>query len=179
MDYGAPTTRKRFVLVARCDGRPAAWPERTHDKDGADGLPKWRAAAEVIDWTQPCYSIFATKEDIKSRYGVTAVRPLADNTMRRVIRGVDKFVIKAISGEALAAAVNAKVEEYTAWQCAKLGRDINPSRLISMLMETGIKRVDLIEPAFVSLKDGSGTDAPQLARLEGTPEVIKGGYEDE
>ena len=93
-DYGAPTTRKRFVLVARCDGRPIVWPERTHDKDGADGLPKWRAAAEVIDWTQPCYSIFATKEDIKSRYGVTVVRPLADNTMRRVIRGVDKFVIK-------------------------------------------------------------------------------------
>ena len=94
-DYGAPTTRKRFVLVARCDGRPVVWPERTHDKDGADGLPKWRAAAEVIDWTQPCYSIFATKEDVKSRYGVTVVRPLADNTMRRVIRGVDKFVIKA------------------------------------------------------------------------------------
>lgn len=94
-DYGAPTTRKRFVLVARCDGRPIVWPERTHDKDGADGLPKWRAAAEVIDWTQPCYSIFDTKEEIKSRYGVNAVRPLADNTMRRVIRGVDKFVIKA------------------------------------------------------------------------------------
>lgn len=93
-DYGAPTTRKRFFLVARCDGRSIVWPERTHDKDGADGLPKWRAAAEVIDWTQPCYSIFATKEDIKSRYGVTVVRPLADNTMRRVIRGVDKFVIK-------------------------------------------------------------------------------------
>ena len=94
-DYGTPTTRKRFVLVARCDGRPVVWPERTHDKDGADGLPKWRAAAEVIDWTQPCYSIFATKEEIKSRYGVSAVRPLAENTMRRVIRGVDKFVIKA------------------------------------------------------------------------------------
>lgn len=94
-DYGAPTTRKRFVLVARCDGQPIVWPEQTHDKDGADGLPKWRAAAEVIDWTQPCYSIFATKEEIKSRYGVNAVRPLADNTMRRVIRGVDKFVIRS------------------------------------------------------------------------------------
>ena len=94
-DYGAPTTRKRFVLVARCDGMPIVWPKRTHDKDGADGLPKWRSAAEIIDWTQPCYSIFATKEEIKSRYGVNAVRPLADNTMRRVIRGVDKFVIRA------------------------------------------------------------------------------------
>lgn len=103
-DYGAPTTRKRFVLVARCDGRPVVWPERTHDKDGADGLPKWRAAAEVIDWTQPCYSIFATKEDIKSRYGVTVIRPLADNTMRRVIRGVDKFMIR--SGQPFLVTVN-------------------------------------------------------------------------
>ena len=84
-----------------------------------------------------------------------------------------------ISGEDLAAAVKEKVEEYTAWQCAKLGRDINPSRLISMLMETGIKRVELIEPSFTALKDGSGKDPPQLARLEGPPEIINGGYEDE
>ena len=83
------------------------------------------------------------------------------------------------SAKALEAAVREKVEQYVTWQCAKLGRDINPSRLISMLMETGIKRVDLIEPAFVSLKDGSGTAAPQLARLDGTPEIINGGYEDE
>lgn len=84
-----------------------------------------------------------------------------------------------ISGEALEAAVRAKVEQYTAWQCAKLGRDINPSRLISMLMETGIKRVELEAPAFTSLKDGSGTDAPQLAKLAGPPVIINGGYEDE
>ena len=85
----------------------------------------------------------------------------------------------AISGEALETAVREKVEQYTAWQCAKLGRDINPSRLISMLMETGIKRVELEEPAFTSLKDGSGTDAPQLARLAGPPAITNGGYEDE
>ena len=83
------------------------------------------------------------------------------------------------SAEALEAAVREKVDQYVTWQCAKLGRDINPSRLISMLMETGIKRVDLTEPAFISLKDGSGTDTPQLARLDGTPEIINGGYEDE
>ena len=84
-----------------------------------------------------------------------------------------------ISAEELGTAVRDKVEEYTAWQCAKMGRDINPSRLIAMLMETGIKRVDLIEPAFTALKDGSGTDAPQLARLAGPPVIINGGYEDE
>lgn len=94
-DYGAPTIRKRFFMIARRDGRPIVWPEPTHDENGAGGLPRWRPAAEIIDWTRPCYSIFATKEELKSRYGVNTVRPLADNTMRRVIRGVDKFVIRA------------------------------------------------------------------------------------
>ena len=127
------------------------------------------------------------KERVLAACSADDVRPLTDLVSVEDPEGVDyrvRFTYytqkdSPISGEALAAAVNAKVEEYTAWQCAKLGRDINPSRLISMLMETGIKRVDLIEPAFVSLKDGSGTDAPQFARLEGTPEVINGGYEDE
>ncbi|WP_298028687.1 baseplate J/gp47 family protein [uncultured Dysosmobacter sp.] len=82
------------------------------------------------------------------------------------------------SAEDLDAAVKAKVDEFTAWQSAKLGRDINPSRLISMLMQTGIKRVELTEPAFTSLKDGSGTEAPQVAEL-GTVTVQSGGYEDE
>ena len=94
-DYGAPTIRKRFVLIARCDGQPVRWPKPTHSRDGGGGLKKWVSAAEIIDWTQPCYSIFATKKEIKEKYGVNAVRPLADNTLRRVIRGVDKFTIKS------------------------------------------------------------------------------------
>ena len=99
-DYGAPTTRKRFVLIARCDGKPIIWPERTHaPKDSpevkAQKLLPWRSAAEIIDWSVPMYSIFATKKEIKERYGVNAVRPLADNTLRRIIRGVDKFTIKS------------------------------------------------------------------------------------
>ncbi len=99
-DFGAPTTRRRFVLIARCDGRPIVWPERTHAprnsievKSGK--LMPWRSAAEIIDWTVPMYSIFATKQEIKARCGVNAVRPLADNTLRRIIRGVDKFTIKS------------------------------------------------------------------------------------
>ena len=83
------------------------------------------------------------------------------------------------SGASIAAAVERAVEEYIVWQSAKLGRDINPSRLIAMLMETGIKRVDIIEPAFTSLQDGSDKTVPQLARLAGPPEIINGGYEDE
>ena len=94
-DYGAPTSRKRFYLIARCDGRPIVWPEPTHSKTGADGLPKWRSAAEIIDWSLPCPSVFATKAEIMERYGLKAVRPLAKNTMRRIIRGVDKFTIRS------------------------------------------------------------------------------------
>ena len=94
-DYGAPTSRKRFYLVARCDGRPIVWPEPTHSKTGANGLPKWRSAAEIIDWRLPCPSVFASKAEILDKYGLKAVRPLAKNTMRRVIRGVDKFTIRS------------------------------------------------------------------------------------
>lgn len=99
-DYGAPTTRKRFVLVARCDGKPIVWPERTHaPRDSEEVLSgkllPWRSAAEIIDWSQPTYSIFASKQEIKEKYGVNAIRPLADNTLRRIIRGVDKFTIKS------------------------------------------------------------------------------------
>lgn len=99
-DYGAPTTRKRFVLIARCDGQPIRWPERTHAPRDSEEVKSgkckpWRSAAEIIDWTVPMYSIFDSKQEIKEKYGVNAVRPLADNTLRRIIRGVDKFTIKS------------------------------------------------------------------------------------
>lgn len=94
-DYGAPTSRKRFYMVARCDGKPIVWPKPTHSKTGADGLPKWRSAAEIIDWSLPCPSVFASKAEIMATYGLKAVRPLAKNTMRRIIRGVDKFTVRS------------------------------------------------------------------------------------
>lgn len=94
-DYGAPTSRKRFYLIARCDGKPIVWPKPTHSKTGADGLPKWRSAAEIIDWSLPCPSVFASKAEIMAECGLKAVRPLAKNTMRRIIRGVDKFTIRS------------------------------------------------------------------------------------
>ena len=101
-DYGAPTTRKRFVLIARCDGRPICWPEPTHAPRDSEAVKSgkllpWRPAAEIIDWSLPCPSIFDSKAEIKEKYGLSAVRPLASNTMRRIIRGVDKFTIR--SGE--------------------------------------------------------------------------------
>lgn len=99
-DYGAPTSRKRFVLIARCDGRPIVWPERTHAPAGSPDVVSgtckpWRSAAEIIDWSLPCPSVFASKAEIMERYGLKTVRPLAKNTMRRIIRGVDKFTIRS------------------------------------------------------------------------------------
>lgn len=99
-DYGAPTTRKRFFLVARCDGKPVTWPEPTHapadSQEVSVGEKKpWRSAAEIIDWSLPCPSIFDSREEIREKHGLFAQRPLRPNTMRRVIRGVDKFVIKS------------------------------------------------------------------------------------
>jgi len=99
-DYGAPTTRRRFFLIARCDGRPIVWPEPTHaprdsEEVRAGRKKPWRSAAEIIDWSLPCPSIFDTREEVKVKYGRSAQRPLRPNTMRRVARGVDKFVIRS------------------------------------------------------------------------------------
>ena len=99
-DYGAPTIRTRFHLIARCDGKPIVFPERTHaPRDSIEvksgKLKPWRSAAEVIDFSLPCPSIFASKKEIKEQYGVNAMRPLKENTLRRIARGLDKFVIKS------------------------------------------------------------------------------------
>lgn len=128
-DYGAPTIRKRYYGIFRCDGRSIVWPEATHSKTGADGKKKWHSAAEIIDWSLPCPSIFKSKAEIKAEYGLSAVRPLADNTMKRVIQGTDKFTIK--SGNPFIVEVNHQgefrgqsVHEPMDTITAKLGRGV-------------------------------------------------------
>ena len=134
-DYGAPTTRKRFFLVARCDGRPIVWPAPTHapresEEVKSGKLLPWVSAAEIIDWSLPCPSIFDTKAQIKEKYGITAVRPLADKTMRRAIRGVDQFTIK--SGDPFLVQVNhggmddrvAAADDPLSTMTAKLGTGV-------------------------------------------------------
>jgi DNA (cytosine-5)-methyltransferase 1 len=96
-DYGAPTTRKRLFLIARRDGRPIVWPAATHgrpdDADVVSGRKKpWRTAAEIIDWSLSCPSIFLTKEEGRA---VGANRPLAEATMARIAKGVKRYVIDA------------------------------------------------------------------------------------
>ncbi|WP_058911894.1 DNA cytosine methyltransferase [Entomohabitans teleogrylli] len=85
-DYGAPTIRKRFFMVMRCDGRPIVWPEATHGDPKSPAvisgkLAPWRTAAECIDWSIPAPSIFDRK------------KPLAENTLKRIARGIQRFVI--------------------------------------------------------------------------------------
>lgn len=87
-DYGAPTTRKRLYLIARRDGKPIVWPEPTHGKRGSEAVERgellpWRSAAECIDWTIPCPSIF------------TRARPLKPNTMKRIAHGTMRYVVDA------------------------------------------------------------------------------------
>lgn len=76
-DYGAPTTRRRLFLIARCDGESIAWPTPTHGK----GRTPWRTAAEIIDWSIPCPSIFGRK------------KPLAEATQRRIAEGLKRYVL--------------------------------------------------------------------------------------
>lgn len=97
-DYGAPTMRNRFFMIARCDGNPIIWPEPTHapenSKEVAAGkLLPYVGAYTQIDFERPCPSIFDTAEEIKEKYGIRAKRPLAENTMKRIARGLQKFVL--------------------------------------------------------------------------------------
>lgn len=80
-DFGAPTSRERLFMIARCDGQPIVWPEPTHARQPAKGQQKWRTAADCIDWSVPSNSIFGRK------------KALAPATLRRVAKGLKKFVI--------------------------------------------------------------------------------------
>lgn len=111
-DFGAPTSRERLFMIARCDGQPIVWPEPTHARKPAKGQLKWRTAADCIDWSVPSKSIFGRKKD------------LAPATLRRVAKGIKKFVIDSASpfivpianwsGE-LAQSANEPLRTVTAW----------------------------------------------------------------
>lgn len=97
-DYGAPTIRRRLFLIARCDGLSIVWPEATHaapdtlEVQAGLKLP-WVPVANVLDFELPCPSIFASAEEIMEQYGIRAQRPLAEATMRRIAKGVQKYVL--------------------------------------------------------------------------------------
>lgn len=129
-------------------------------------------------------------EEIKNRVlevcSADEVRPLTDHvlvndpeTVQMNIKLTYYMSRKSTSGVTeTERAVSDAVNEYIQWQCEKLGRDINPSKLIALVMQTGVKRVEVALPAFQMLKDGSDKTAPQLA-CAGEIHITNGGYEDE
>ncbi len=100
-DYGAPTTRKRLYLIARCDGEPIVWPRRTHadarlPADQRVGFKVWRSAASIIDWDVPCPSIFmdaVQARAYRAETGITINRPLKPKTLARIAEGVRRYVL--------------------------------------------------------------------------------------
>ena len=97
-DYGAPTMRKRFFMIARCDGQSIVWPDPTHAPADSEAvkaglLKPYVGAYTQLDFSLPCPSIFDTSKEIKEKYGIRAVRPLAPKTMERIARGLKKFVL--------------------------------------------------------------------------------------
>lgn len=141
-DYGAPTSRKRLFVVARCDGKPIIWPEATH----GPGRPlPYRTAAECIDWTIPCPSIFDRK------------KPLAPATLRRIARGVMRFVIEA---------KQPFIVPITHTGCDRVHSIQDPLRTI-----TGAHRGEfaLISPTLIQTGYGERKgQAPRVPGLKGT-----------
>lgn len=94
-DYGAPTIRKRYFMIARCDGVPITWPKATHaapKEAKKQKLKPWRTAAECIDWARPCPSIFLSKAEAKA---ARCKRPLVKASLARIAKGIGRYVLDA------------------------------------------------------------------------------------
>ncbi|WP_312921081.1 DNA cytosine methyltransferase [Stutzerimonas nitrititolerans] len=144
-DYGAPTIRKRLFLIARCDGQPIVWPEPTHGDPASEAvkakrLKPWRTAAEIIDWSLPCPSIFERK------------KPLAENTLRRIARGIQRYVIES-------------AEPFlVSYYGTKEGKDLRSQALDQPLRtQTTENRFALVAPVITKFRSndrGSSVEAP-------------------
>lgn len=159
-DYGAPTIRKRFFMIARRDGLPIVWPKPTHgDPKKPDSarliragkMQPWRTAAEIIDWSIPCPSIFETSAEIMEKYGVRAIRPLADATHRRIARGVVRYVMEAAK------------PFIVKFQSGATGHPINEP-LATVTANSYVKRpggaapLGIVVPSRATLNHGGGED---------------------
>lgn len=141
-DFGAPTTRTRFYLIARCDGLPIVWPEPTHaprnSQEVTEGtkLP-YRTAAECIDWSIPTQSIFERS------------KPLAENTLRRIAKGIQKFVVE--NPEPFIVTVNHSGDGFR-------GQDINePLHTVTAKHGYGVV-TSTIAPTLIQYHDEQGKD---------------------
>ena len=132
-DFGTPTSRERLFMIARCDGQPIVWPEPTHAKNPAKGQQKWRAAAECIDWSIPSKSIFGRKKD------------LAPATLRRVAKGMRKFVIDA---------ANPFIVPIANWSGESVQSAGEPLRTVTSYPKRGAFSV--VSPVMVAAAHGEG-----------------------
>ncbi|TNE66860.1 MAG: DNA cytosine methyltransferase [Rhodobacteraceae bacterium] len=154
-DYGAPTIRKRLFVVARCDGQPIIWPAPTH----GDGRAPYHTAAECIDWSIPCPSIFDTSAQIKEKFSIRANRPLAENTLSRVARGMKRYVLDA-------------EEPFIVGVGGRMGQ--SPERSVNDPFQTLTAKTDaaLCVPSLMSLKGTSRRDSAVTAPH---PTILAGG----
>ena len=153
-DFGAPTSRERLFMIARCDGQPIVWPEPTHAKSPAKGQQKWRTAAECIDWSIPSKSIFGRKKD------------LALATLRRVAKGMRKFVLDAASPF---------IVPIANWSRESVQSSDEPLRTVTSYPEGGA--FSIVSPTLV--QTGYGERAGQAPRVPGLDQplgtVVAGG----
>ncbi|MDA7021020.1 DNA cytosine methyltransferase [Pseudomonas fragi] len=153
-DFGAPTSRERLFMIARCDGQPIVWPKPTHAKSPAKGQQKWRTAAECIDWSIPSKSIFGRKKD------------LAPATLRRVAKGMRKFVLDA---------ANPFIVPIANWSGESVQSADEPLRTVTSYPKGGAFSV--VSPTLV--QTGYGERAGQAPRVPGLDQplgtVVAGG----
>lgn len=157
-DYGAPTIRKRLFLVARCDGLPIAWPTPTHGDPKSAAvkskkLKPWRTAAECIDWTIPCPSIFER------------AKPLADATCRRIAKGIMRYVVEA------AQPFIAPLTHHGADRCYGMEKPL-PTVTAAHRGEMALVTPTLIQTGYGE-REGQSPRAPGLDKPLGT--VVAGG----
>lgn len=138
-DYGAPTTRSRLFMVARCDGAPIVWPDPTHFKNPKKGQKRWRSAAECIDWSIPGRSIFERE------------KPLADATLRRVAHGMKRYVLDS---------ADPFIVQIANWSRDGVNSARDPLSTVTAWPKGGSHAV--VAPVMVQAGHGQGTpDAPR------------------
>jgi DNA (cytosine-5)-methyltransferase 1 len=163
-DYGAPTHRRRLFLIARRDGSPIQWPAATHGPKAAE---PWRCAAEVIDWSLPCHSIFLTPEEARA---VRVKRPLAEKTMQRIARGIYRYVIDNPRPYIVGGLVVPSIQQYFGGMTGKPVTDPLPT--ITETDHHALLAATLVQSGYGE-REGQGPRAIDIEKPLGT--VVAGG----
>ncbi|WP_255325726.1 DNA cytosine methyltransferase [Sphingobium sp. 15-1] len=175
-DFGAPTSRKRLFLIARCDGQPISWPKPTHGKPGTpavDGgrLLPWRTAAEIIDWSIACPSIFDRKRSLKD----ATCRRIAAGIMRYVINAPHPFIVPVCNGQWGAGRAYAGDEPLRTITTAKGGEFAVVAPYFAPLPHPDIAHrgeIALVAPHIMTMRNSG---KPHTATNEPTHTVTAGG----